>query len=175
MFSEIYEVVVSYRFQTIIMTPSTYDFKWNMFRSFSPRLWVAIGFTMALFSVSLALINLLNLRHGRPDDGDYGLVKTTLIVVGAFCQTGTRFFPHFYKINVVIWFEDWNCKSSKMLKHIFIYVNSCSGPENREYSSRDPSRWCGTLYPQKLIMTSGGLSVDIVRQRTQATELSLTF
>jgi hypothetical protein len=43
--------------------------------------------------------------------------------------------------------------------------------ENREYGRRDPPRWPrGTLYPQKLALTSptsGGLSVGIVRSRTQ--------
>jgi hypothetical protein len=44
---------------------------------------------------------------------------------------------------------------------------SGSGPENREYGHRDPSRSTrGTLYPQKLVLTSptsGGRSVGIVR------------
>jgi hypothetical protein len=51
--------------------------------------------------------------------------------------------------------------------------SSGSGLESQEYGRRDPSR--GTLYPQKLAMTSpanGGRSVDIVRSRTQATEFS---
>jgi hypothetical protein len=84
------------------MMPSTYDFKWNMFRTFSPRVWVAIGITMALFSVSLASINILHLRYGHPNDGDYSLVKATLIVVGAFCQTGTRYSALYYKTDVLI-------------------------------------------------------------------------
>jgi hypothetical protein len=46
--------------------------------------------------------------------------------------------------------------------------------ENREYGRRDPSRWPrGTLYPQKLAMTSptsGDRSVGIVRLRTQTIE-----
>jgi hypothetical protein len=49
--------------------------------------------------------------------------------------------------------------------------------ENREYGRRDPSRWQrGTLYPQKLAITSptsGGRSVGIVRSRTQTMEFSL--
>jgi hypothetical protein len=53
---------------------------------------------------------------------------------------------------------------------------SGSGLENREYCRRDPSRWPrGTLYPQKLALTSptsSGRSVGIVRSRTQATEFS---
>jgi hypothetical protein len=73
----------------IIKTPSTYDFKWNIFRSFSPRLWVAVGVTMALLSVSLASVDLFHCRHGLRDDGDYSLTKAMLIVVGAFCQKGT--------------------------------------------------------------------------------------
>jgi hypothetical protein len=55
--------------------------------------------------------------------------------------------------------------------------SSFSGLESREYGRRDPSRWSrGTLYPQKLALTSpisGGRSVGIVRSRTQATEFSL--
>jgi hypothetical protein len=50
-----------------------------------------------------------------------------------------------------------------------------SGLEFREYSRRDPSRWPrGTLYPQKLELTSpsnGGSSIGIERSRTQATEI----
>jgi hypothetical protein len=49
---------------------------------------------------------------------------------------------------------------------------SCLG--NREYGQRDLSRWPrGTLYPQKLAITSptsGGSSVGIVRLRTQTME-----
>jgi hypothetical protein len=52
--------------------------------------------------------------------------------------------------------------------------NCSSGLENREYGRGDPSRWPhGTLYPQKLVLTSptsGGRSVGIVRSRTQAAE-----
>jgi hypothetical protein len=51
--------------------------------------------------------------------------------------------------------------------------------ENREYGRRDPSRWPrGTLYPQKLAITSptrGGRSVGIVRSRTQTMEFSLVY
>jgi hypothetical protein len=54
-----------------------------------------------------------------------------------------------------------------------------SGLENREYGCRDPSCWpYGTLYPQKLALTSptsGGRSVGIVRSRTQTTEFVFTF
>jgi hypothetical protein len=49
--------------------------------------------------------------------------------------------------------------------------SSGSGLEIREYGRRDPSRRPrGTLYPQKLALTSltsGGRSVGIVRSRTQ--------
>jgi hypothetical protein len=51
--------------------------------------------------------------------------------------------------------------------------------EIREYDRRDPSRRPrGTLYPQKLALTSptsGGRSVGIVLSRTQATEFSLVL
>jgi hypothetical protein len=51
------------------------------------------------------------------------------------------------------------------------------GLESREYGRRDPSRWPrGTLYPQKLELTSptsGGRSVGIVRLRTHAKEFRL--
>jgi hypothetical protein len=52
--------------------------------------------------------------------------------------------------------------------------SSGSGLESREYGRRDQSRWPrGTLYPQKLALTSptsGSRSAGIVRSRTQATE-----
>jgi hypothetical protein len=55
--------------------------------------------------------------------------------------------------------------------------SSGSGLEIRKYGRRDPSRWeRGTLYPQKLELTSptsGGRSVGIIRSRTQAMEFSL--
>jgi hypothetical protein len=48
--------------------------------------------------------------------------------------------------------------------------------EIREYDRGDPSCWPhGTLYPQKLVLTSptsGGRSVGIVHSWTQATEFS---
>jgi hypothetical protein len=57
--------------------------------------------------------------------------------------------------------------------------SSGSGLESREYGRKDPSRWPrGTLYPQKLALTSptsGGRSVGIVHSRTQKTDFFLTF
>jgi hypothetical protein len=56
--------------------------------------------------------------------------------------------------------------------------SSGSGLENRDYDCRDPSRWPrGTLYPQKLALTStsGGRSFGIIRSRTQATEYRLPW
>jgi hypothetical protein len=54
--------------------------------------------------------------------------------------------------------------------------SSGSGLQSRKYGRRDVLRWPrGTLYPQKLALTSptsGGRSVGIVRSRTQATEFS---
>jgi hypothetical protein len=55
---------------------------------------------------------------------------------------------------------------------------SGSGLGTREYSRTNLSRWPhGILYPQKLALaslTSGGLSVGIVRSRTQAKEFSFS-
>jgi hypothetical protein len=52
--------------------------------------------------------------------------------------------------------------------------SSGSGLEDQEYGPRNLSRWPrGTLYPQKLPLTSptsGSRSVSIIRSRTQATE-----
>jgi hypothetical protein len=52
-----------------------------------------------------------------------------------------------------------------------------TGLENRVYGRRDPSRWPrGTIYPQKLALTSptsGGRSVGIVRSQTQATKFCI--
>jgi hypothetical protein len=57
--------------------------------------------------------------------------------------------------------------------------SSVSGLENREYGRRDPSRRPrDILYPQKLALsspTSCGLSVCIVRSRTQAREFLFYF
>jgi hypothetical protein len=57
--------------------------------------------------------------------------------------------------------------------------SSGSGLQNREYGRRDPSRWPrGTLYPQKLTITSptsSCRSVGIVRSRTQTMEFSLVL
>jgi hypothetical protein len=57
--------------------------------------------------------------------------------------------------------------------------SSGSGLEIREYGRRDPSRWpCGTLYLQKLALTSPtscGRSVGIFQSRTQATEFSFSL
>jgi hypothetical protein len=54
-------------------------------------------------------------------------------------------------------------------------ISGC-GLGNREHGRKDPSRWpFGTLYPQKLALTSaisGGRSVGIVRSLTKATEFS---
>jgi hypothetical protein len=58
-------------------------------------------------------------------------------------------------------------------------ISRGSGLEIREYSRRDSSRWPrGTLCPQRLALTSptsGGLSVCIVRSRTQATEFCFSL
>jgi hypothetical protein len=57
--------------------------------------------------------------------------------------------------------------------------SSGSGLEIRDYCRRDPSRWPrGTLYPQKLALTSptsGGLSVGIIRSPTQTTVFGLFY
>jgi hypothetical protein len=55
-------------------------------------------------------------------------------------------------------------------------TSSGSGLESLEYGRGDPTRWSrGTLYPQKLALTSptrSGRSVYIVRFRTKATEFN---
>jgi hypothetical protein len=58
-------------------------------------------------------------------------------------------------------------------------ISSGSGLESREYGLRDLSRWPrGTLYPQKLALTSptsSGLPVGIVRSLAKATKSLLHF
>jgi hypothetical protein len=65
------------------------------------------------------------------------------------------------------------------IEELFERKISSPGLENRAYSRRNPSRWPRyTLYPQNLALTSltsGGLSVGIVRSRTQATEFQPVF
>jgi hypothetical protein len=57
--------------------------------------------------------------------------------------------------------------------------SSGSDVENREYCRRDPSRWPrGTIYPQKLALTSptsGCRLVGIIRSRTQDTEFRFFY
>jgi hypothetical protein len=79
---------VHYRAHVIIKTPQKYDLKWNMFQSFSPKLWIVVGFTMALLSISLASIHFVNQQHGLQDGGDYTLTTFMFIVFGAYCQKG---------------------------------------------------------------------------------------
>jgi hypothetical protein len=70
----------------------------------------------------------------------------------------------------------WNGVHSASRVQLRSYLIESSGSclENREYDGRNPSRWPrGTLYPQKLAITSptsGGRSVGIVRSRAQAME-----
>jgi hypothetical protein len=81
------------------------------------------------------------------------------------------------------WLEIQRSGFDSRLYHIFWEVvgleRSSSSLESREYGRRDPRRWpLGTLYPQKLTLTSltnGGRSVGIVRSRTEATEFSFSF
>jgi hypothetical protein len=65
------------------------------------------------------------------------------------------------------------------IEKLFGRKNSGSGLEIREYDRRNPSRRSrGTLYPQKLALTSltnCSRSIDIVHSRTQATEFSLSW
>jgi hypothetical protein len=61
------------------------------------------------------------------------------------------------------------------IEELLVRKRSGSGLENREYGRRDPSHWPrGTLYPQKLELTSlTSGSVGVVRSRAQAMEFSL--
>jgi len=59
-----------------------------MFRSFSPKLWIIVGVTMALLSVSLTAIEYMVRKHGLQDDGDYTLRTFIFIVFGAYCLKG---------------------------------------------------------------------------------------
>jgi hypothetical protein len=64
-------------------------------------------------------------------------------------------------------------------KELLEWKSSGSGLEHQEYGRRGSSRWPrGTLYPQKLTLTSptsGGRWVGIVRSRTQPRSLFLFF
>jgi hypothetical protein len=62
-----------------------------MFLSFSPKLWIFVVFTMALFSVSLASIEFMIQRHGLQDGGDFTLTTIIFIVFGAYCQKGNSY------------------------------------------------------------------------------------
>jgi hypothetical protein len=79
----------------------------------------------------------------------------------------------------VVGLKQGSLSIASTIEELFGRISSGSGLEIREYGRRDPSRWPrGTLYPQKLTLskpTSCGRSVGIVRSRTQATELNLSF
>jgi uncharacterized membrane protein len=59
-----------------------------MFRLFTPKLWIVVGFTMALLSVSLASIEFMVRQHGLQDGGDYTLTTFIFIIFAAYCQKG---------------------------------------------------------------------------------------
>jgi hypothetical protein len=100
------------------------------------------------------VVRVLGYRSGGP-----GSIPRTTKKKGSGSGTGFTQ-PHEYN-----WGATWEKNSGSCL-------------ENRELGRRDPSRWPrGTLYPQKLAITSttsGGLSVGIVLSRTQAMEFSFS-
>jgi hypothetical protein len=91
---------------------------------------------------------------------------------------------HALKIMEVILSSSYTCtlpaitQTSNVPGHVLVW-NFCFHFGNREYSRMDPSGWPrGTLYPQKLELTSPisvGRSVGIVRSLTQAMEFSFFF
>jgi hypothetical protein len=90
-----------------------------------------------------------------------------------------RIFQNRLKSKLIMFLNTAHCLLlCDILKLYFLYV-SLGGLENRDYGRRDPSCWPrGTLYPQKLPLTSptsGGRSVGIVRSRTRATGLLLLY
>jgi hypothetical protein len=94
-------------------------------------------------------------------------------VPGYRCR-GPGFDSKRYQISWVLGLERGQLSLVSTSEELLGRKRSGSGAEIREYCRRDPSRWPrGTLYPQKLALTSpisGGRSVSIVRSRTQATE-----
>jgi hypothetical protein len=80
-----------------------------------------------------------------------------------------------YQIFWVVRLEQGSLSLVSTTEELLGRKRSGFGLESREYGRRDPSHWPrGTLYPQKLALTSptsGSRSVGIVRSRTQATEL----
>jgi hypothetical protein len=81
---------------------------------------------------------------------------------------------HYQILRNVVDLEQGPLRLVNAIEELFGRKSSSSGLEIREYSHRDPLR-CprGTLYPQKLTLTSpisGGSSVSIVRSQIQAME-----
>jgi hypothetical protein len=89
------------------------------------------------------------------------------------CEFDSRHYQIFWEVAL-----EWCPLSLVNTTEELLGRKSCgSGLEkNREYGRMDPSRWLrGTLYPQKLALTSptrGGSSIGIVRSQTKATEFS---
>jgi hypothetical protein len=75
------------------------------------------------------------------------------------------------------WSGTWSTQPCEYNWRATWYKSSGSCLYNWEYGRRDPSRWPrGTLYPQKLAITSptsGSRSVGIVRSRTQTMKFFL--
>jgi hypothetical protein len=90
---------------------------------------------------------------------------------------GSRFDSRLYKISWVVGLERRPFSLVNTNEELLERKSGGFCIESQGYSRGNPSRWPrGTLYPQKLALTSltcGGRSVGIARSRTQATEFSL--
>jgi hypothetical protein len=85
------------------------------------------------------------------------------------------FYPRRYQIFwEVVGLERGPLSLVSKIEELLGKESSGSGLENRDYGRTNPSRWQrGTLYPQKLALTSftsADRSVGIVGSRTQVTE-----
>jgi hypothetical protein len=64
--------------------------QWNaIILPFSPQLWLAVIFVLALLAVCLASAHRLNRHYGNADDEDFRFSRAAFIVYAAVCQQGT--------------------------------------------------------------------------------------
>jgi hypothetical protein len=131
----------------------------------SKELWITA--VIMIFTVAFSLTAIHNFQRHKGHGRYYGFLNSLHHVYSIFCQQGRTESASYLFINFTA--PVWDLAAFTVFNPTQ-WVRS----RNRENCRRDPSRWPrGTLYPQKLALTSsttGGLSVGTVRSRTQTTE-----
>ena len=79
----------NFRNYIIIRKPSLHDLKWNVFLlPFSVRLWMAVGATIIVLSISMTIIQRLRLCYEHVNKEDLSIVSSTMLIIAIFLQQG---------------------------------------------------------------------------------------